>query len=73
MRDLEISSLFCPITLLDEAYNFGLKKPFLTRIDHISVEPCLLFSKVHFSLLKNDPGKNGENVVDAAFRIHDGK
>jgi hypothetical protein len=53
--------------------NFDLKKPFSTRIDHISIESHLLVSQVHFEFKKNDLDRNGEKSWMPISTVHDEK
>ena len=70
---MKFHGVFCPITCRDTVHNFSLKKPILIRVAHISVETHLVFSNVHVRFIKKRCVQNGENVVDAASRIHDEK
>jgi len=58
---------------MDKVNNSRLKKPFLTRIDHIFIQPHRLFSKVQIQKKNDNLGKNGEKVVDADFRVQEKK
>ena len=58
---------------MDKVNNSRLKKPFLTRIDHIFIQPHRLISKVQIQKKNDNLGKNGEKVVDADFRVHEKK
>jgi hypothetical protein len=54
---LKFHGVFCPITCMDMAYNFSLKKPILTQVAHISVETHLVFSNVHVRFIKKRCGQ----------------
>ena len=45
---------------MDKVNNSRLKKPFLTRIDHIFIQPHRLISKVQIQKKNDNLGKNGE-------------